>query len=356
MALSVDIIKNLPGFQLAVSVHFQGGILGLLGPSGSGKSMTLRCIAGLQTPDKGRIAIGGQVLYDAEKGINLPPQQRKVGFLFQNYALFPHLTVKENISLGLRGIKEKEKNNIIREMVTLVKLEGLAERYPHQLSGGQQQRVALARALAPRPRVLLLDEPFSALDNHLRGEMEQELSALLKTFPGTAIFVTHKLDEAYRLCPELIILGNGKVKASGHREAIFSNPPNLAVARMMGCQNLSRIRSRSNGTLEALDWGCLLRLPAKKVRPGAEHVGIYSNYIRLAGENDNINNLNCRVLKIIESPHYVTLDVRPANRAPANQGCIKITWPKEKWRRLGLQKDQILKLYLPPERLFLTRD
>lgn len=356
MTLSVDLKKNLSGFQLDVSFNFQGGTLGLLGPSGSGKSMTLRCIAGLQKPDGGRISIGGQVLYDAEKGINLPPQQRKIGFLFQNYALFPHLTVKANIAMGLGGLKEKEQKNIIRETVALVKLEGLAERYPHQLSGGQQQRAALARALAPRPQVLLLDEPFSALDNHLRGEMEQELSALLSTFPGTAVFVTHKLDEAYRLCPELLILGNGKVNASGPRDAIFNNPPSLAVARMMGCQNLSRIRLHSDGTVEALDWGCLLHLPAEKVSAEAGHAGIYSNHIRPAGKSDNVNIIDCQVMEVTESPHHVTINVKLVNGTSDNQGCIKIAWLKEKWRRLGLQKDQMLKLCLPPERLFLTRD
>ncbi len=356
MTLSVHIKKKLPGFQLDISFNSQEGVLGLLGPSGSGKSMTLRCIAGLQKPDGGRISIGGQVLYDSEQGINLPPQQRKIGFLFQNYALFPHLTVKGNIAMGLRGLPEKERKKIMGETVALVKLEELAERYPHQLSGGQQQRAALARALAPRPRVLLLDEPFSALDNHLRGEMEQELALLLGAFPGTAVYVTHQLDEAYRLCPELLILGNGRVNAAGPREALFNNPPSLAVARIMGCQNLSRIRQHPDGKVEALDWGCLLQLPAEKVIANMNHAGIYGNHIRLAGKRDKVNLMDCQVLEAIESPHHVTINVKSANGKLDNQACIKLVWPKEQWRQLGLQKGQLLKLCLPPERLFLTRE
>ncbi len=356
MNLSVQIKKKFPGFQLDVSFNAPAGMLGLLGPSGSGKSMTLRCIAGLQKPDKGRISIGEQVLFDSEQGINLPPQWRKIGFLFQNYALFPHLTVTGNIAMGLRGLQEKEQKKIIRETLALVKLEALAKRYPHQLSGGQQQRVALARALAPRPRVLLLDEPFSALDNHLRGEMEQVLASLLSTFPGTAVFVTHKLDEAYRLCPELLVLENGRVNAVGPREAIFNNPPNLAAARMMGCQNLSKIRLHSDGTVEALDWGCLLHFPAERIKAEAGHVGIYGNHIRLGGKNDKINLMDCQVLEVTESPHHVTIKVKSVNGTWDNQGCITIDWPKEKWGQLCLPKDQLLKLSLPPERLFLTWD
>ena len=356
MILSVNIKKNLSGFQLNLSFNFQGGTLGLLGPSGSGKSMTLRCIAGLQKPEGGRITIGEKVLYDAEKGINLPPQQRKVGFLFQNYALFPHLTVEKNVAMGLQGLKEKIQRETVREILALVKLEKFAERYPHQLSGGQQQRTALARALAPRPQVLLLDEPFSALDNHLREEMEQELSSLLSTFPVTAVFVTHKLDEAYRLCPKLLILENGKISANGPREAILNNPPSMAVARMMGCNNLSRVRLLANGTMEALDWGCLLQVREEKMHRKTGHAGIYSNHIRLAENSDTVNIIACRVLEIIESPHQATINVKSENGTSDGQSRIRIAWPKEMWQRLGLQKDQLLKLHLPPERLFLTKD
>ncbi|HAP31797.1 MAG TPA: ABC transporter [Firmicutes bacterium] len=354
MSLIVDIERNLPGFRLTVSLKTGSGTLGLLGPSGSGKSMTLRCIAGLERPTAGRISLAGQVLFDAAKGINLPPQRRRIGFLFQHYALFPNLTVSGNIAMGLRGIGRKEQAGIIGEMVALVKLEGLENRYPRQLSGGQQQRAALARALAPRPQVLLLDEPFSALDNHLRGEMEQEVAVLLGNFHGAAVFVSHNTEEVYRLCPDLLVLENGKVTAVGPREGIFSNPPTLAIARMMGCQNLSRIRNKNDGRVEALDWGCCLRLPAATVIAGASHIGIYGNHIRPAGNGDGENILEGRVVNIIEAPHYVTISVKPAKTVDG--GCLKIIWPKEMWGKPGPQKQQSLKLQLPPEKIFLIRD
>lgn len=354
MTLVVNMQKSWPGFQLDVSFSLEAGMLGLLGPSGAGKSMTLRCIAGLQKPDRGRISLGGQVFYDSQKKISLPPQQRKVGFLFQNYALFPHLNVRQNIALGLRGLKQKEQISKIREMLLLVKLQGLEERYPHQLSGGQQQRVALARALAPRPNVLLLDEPFSALDSHLRAEMEQEVHALLSTFPGKAVFVTHKLDEAYRLCPQLLILEKGRVTAGGSREALLSNPPTLAAARMMGCENISRARLQADGSVHALDWGCRLQLTVKKQHSDAGHAGIYGNHIRLAEKEDKLNTLECRVVQVMESPHHLTVKVQVAK--PAAEGCLKLTWPKEKWQQRGLQKGRLIKLYLPEDKIFLTGD
>lgn len=223
MTLSVDIVKKLPDFQLKVAFSCRGSTVGLLGCSGSGKSMTLRCIAGLDRPTSGRIVVGRQVLFDSAAGIDLPPQQRRVGFLFQDYALFPHLTVAGNIALGLWGVDRKSRQNTVREMVALVKMEGLQNRYPHQLSGGQQQRVALARALALKPQVMLLDEPFSALDYYLRGEMEQELAALLDSYDGAAVFVTHNLEEAYRLCPEILVLDNGMVIAAGSRDVVFGS-------------------------------------------------------------------------------------------------------------------------------------
>lgn len=352
MSLVVDIHKKLPGFQLDVSFNVENSALGLLGPSGSGKSMTLRCIAGLQKPDRGHISIGGQVLFDSEQGINLPPQQRKIGLLFQNYALFPHLTIKNNIAMGLRGIEEKESKTIIQEMVAMIKLDGLEERYPHQLSGGQQQRAALARALAPRPEVLLMDEPFSALDNHLRGEMEQEIRTLLSTFPATAVFVTHNLDEAYRLCQTMLILEKGKVAASGSKDAIINAPPTLDVARMIGCQNLSRFTWCSGSKVEALDWGCTLQLPAEKISPKTGHIGIYSNHIRLAEKNENVNIIDCQIIEIVESPHHATISFKLLKSI--NKGFFKVSFSKEKWYELGQKELQLVKLYLPPEKLFLT--
>ncbi len=354
MVLTVDIEKDLPGFQLRVSFSCRAGTLGLLGNSGSGKSMTLRCIAGLDRPTRGRIALGERVLFDSEAGINLPPQQRRVGFLFQHYALFPHLTVAGNIAMGLRGMERHKQEKIIKEMISMVKLDGLEDRLPRQLSGGQQQRVALARALAPRPQILLLDEPFSALDNHLRGEMEQELKELLNNFHGSSVFVTHNLEEAYRLCPHLLILNDGKVIASGSREDIFNRPPNLAAARITGCQNLSRIRFLRDNRVEALDWGCFLRVSADNMIEGASHAGIYSRHIHLAGKDDHVNTVRCRVINFFESPHQVTLAVKPIGKEGNHISCLKLSLPNEKWRRIASKNHEELTICLPPDKVFLT--
>ena len=256
MSLEVAIEKNVPGFRLAVEFTADGAPLGLLGPSGSGKTMTLRAIAGLETPDRGRIVLHGRVLFDSEQGINVPARARRIGLLFQNYALFPHLTVSENIAFGLRDLPDAEKNRRVTEQLAAAHLDGFAERYPATLSGGEQQRVALARALAIEPAALLLDEPFSALDTHLRGALERQLRETLASYGGSTLFVSHNLEEAYRVCEKLVVLARGSVAAQGLKEEIFRHPPTLEVARVTGCKNFSRARRMADGRVEALDWGC----------------------------------------------------------------------------------------------------
>ncbi len=195
---SVSIQKRLGSFQLQVDFSVSGGVLGILGPSGCGKSMTLRSIAGIVTPDSGRICFGDRVFYDSGEKICLRPQKRRVGYLFQNYALFPNMTVEENIGAGLKpgrfGQRTQKQREIISRMVKQFRLEGLEKRYPGQLSGGQQQRVALARILAYEPDALLLDEPFSAMDAYLREELRLELQRTLKEYEGVTILVTHDRD------------------------------------------------------------------------------------------------------------------------------------------------------------------
>lgn len=209
--LLVDIEKQLANFKLNVAFTAQQETLGILGGSGSGKSMTLRCLAGVETPTRGRIVLNGRTLFDADRQINLPCDQRRVSLVFQNYALFPHLTVAQNIAFGLQHLPKLLRQQQVTQQLALVKLQGLGDRFPHQISGGQQQRVALARALAIEPELLLLDEPFSALDTHLRNQMEQQLLATLSSYQGITLFVTHNLEEAYRLCgkPAGYVWGSG---------------------------------------------------------------------------------------------------------------------------------------------------
>src|ERR1700688_1246327 len=252
MSLEVAIEKNAGGFRLAVEFAADGAPLGLLGPSGSGKTMTLRAIAGLETPDRGRIVLHGRVLFDSEQGIDLPARARRIGLLFQNYALFPHLTVAENIAFGLRQLPDAEKNRRVADQLAAAHLDGFADRYPATLSGGEQQRVALARALAIEPAALLLDEPFSALDTHLRGALERQLRETLGSYQGSTIFVSHNLEEAYRVCDDLVMLTGGSVAARGPKEEIFRHPPTIEVARVTGCKNFSRAQRLPDGRIEAL--------------------------------------------------------------------------------------------------------
>jgi molybdate transport system permease protein len=260
MPLEVAIEKQVSGFRLAVEFTADGSPLGLLGPSGSGKTMTLRAIAGLEKPDRGRIVLHGRVLFDSERGINVPARERRIGLLFQNYALFPHLTVAENIAFGLRRVPRPERTRRVAAQLAATHLNNLASRYPASLSGGEQQRVALARALAVEPAALLLDEPFSALDTHLRGALERQLRETMETYRGSTLFVSHNLEEAYRVCEELVVLARGGVAARGPKEDIFRQPPTLEVARLTGCKNFSRARRTAYGLIEALDWGCKLRV------------------------------------------------------------------------------------------------
>lgn len=274
--LQVDLESMLPGFHLDVAFQAGPRPLGILGASGAGKSMTLRCIAGLETPKQGKIVLNGQVLFDAEKGVNVRSCDRNIGIVFQNYALFPHLTVAQNIAFGIKP-RHRRAARVAGWLDTL-ELSSLENRYPHQLSGGQQQRVALARALAMEPEILLLDEPLSALDTYLRSHLETLLRQVLSHYGGITLFITHKLEEAYRLCPHLLVLANGTLVAAGPREEIFRHPPSVEVARVTECKNFSSARRLTEHSVEALDWGCQLQVMAP---PPAEtaHIGIRAHHI-----------------------------------------------------------------------------
>jgi len=315
MSLEVAIQKQVPGFRLAVEFTADGAPVGLLGPSGSGKTMTLRAIAGLDAPDHGRIVLGGRVLFDSERRINLPPRARRIGMLFQTYALFPHLTVAQNVSFGLRALPDAERDGRVQEQLTAARLDGLRDRYPATLSGGEQQRVALARALATRPAALLLDEPFSALDTHLRSALERQLREMLAGYGGATLFVSHNLEEAYRVCGNLVVLAHGSVAAQGPKEEIFRRPPTLEVARVTGCKNFSRARRTADGRVEALDWGCALHVAQDFQGAPPEHVAIRANHVRVLTAQTwqhhiSENVVPCWLAAMTEAPFRVTLDLR----------------------------------------------
>lgn len=283
-SLKVNIQKELKEFDLEVDFELEKGCLGILGPSGCGKSMTLKAIAGIVNPDNGVISLTADeetIYFDSRKKINLKPQKRNVGYLFQNYALFPNMTVEENVAVGL----PKDDKVTVAEMIKRFHLEGLEKRYPRQLSGGQQQRVALARILAYGPDVILLDEPFSAMDTFLKEQLRIELVNSLKDFDGFSIMVTHDRDEAFQFCDELIVLDEGKIIAKGDTYEIFENPRKVQVARLTGCKNISRIEVIDDYHLKSLDWGVEFEV-SQKISPDITHIGIRAHNFAPAKKED----------------------------------------------------------------------
>lgn len=276
--LLVNIEKKLGDFHLRCELEAGKEVTGILGPSGCGKSVTLRCIAGIEKPDRGRIVLDGVTLFDSERGINLPPQQRKVGYLFQNYALFPNMTVGKNILCGLRHEKDKAvRQRTLEEALRLLQLEGLEDHRPAQLSGGQAQRVALARILVSRPSLLLLDEPFSALDSHLRDQLQLQMKGLLAQYGGTVLMVTHSRDEVYHLCRQAALMDDGIFLTRQPTKALFADPGTIAGAEMTGCKNIIAAVPAGPYEVEVPGWGIRLAT-AQEVRPNLCAIGIRAHY------------------------------------------------------------------------------
>lgn len=352
MSLYIDIKKRLKGFVLNIKINTQYDVTGLLGASGSGKSMTLRCIAGIETPDEGKIILNDKVFFDSNKGINIPARKRKIGFLFQNYALFPNMTVANNITFALDNKSKKEQDIIVKEKINMMKLQGLENRLPWELSGGQQQRVALARALAIEPEILLLDEPFSALDEHLRSLLTKQLLDTLQNYRGTTLFVTHNMDEAYRLCDGLVVLNKGKVEGKGNKHDVFLNPPTLATARITGCKNFSNATYLNDNTLIATDWNINLNT-RNKVNKSIKYVGIRAHYIQEKENDSNTNVFKCWLTTYNESPFKVTLYISICKKSTSTDD-YDLQWEisKEQWDDLK-NREQPWEICLSPERLLV---
>ena len=358
--LSIDLCKQTPGFSLDIAFNSQDNPLGFLGASGSGKSMTLRCLAGLETPTSGRIILNGRVLFDDRLGINLPPRDRRIGFVFQNYALFPHLTVAQNVAFGLNygqfaTLPKKEKELQVAAKLALVELQGLENRYPHQLSGGQQQRVALARALAIEPEALLLDEPFSALDTHLRNRIEKQLREVLSTYQGVTLFVSHNIEEVYRVCQTILVLSQGQAIAFSSKQEIFKHPPTLTVAQLTGCKNFSRARQLSPTRVEAVDWGCSLKI-ISPITNNISFVGIRAHHLIFSFEEPLENTFPSWIAGTSETPHRLTLYIK-LNSPPTHPQDYHLQAEvyKEKWEAIAHHPFP-WNVQLAPQRLLLMTD
>jgi molybdate transport system permease protein len=348
--LFLNIEKRLPNFHLQVAFNTDDQPLGLLGGSGAGKSMILRCLAGIETPTQGQIILNNRVLFDSENNINIPIYQRRIGFLFQNYALFPHLTVAQNIAFGIP--KYIDTKTEVEKQLIAMKLQGFGNRYPHQLSGGQQQRVALARGLASNPEALLLDEPFSALDTHLRSQLEQQVTEILADYSGVTLFVTHNMEEAYRLCPNLLVLEQGKAAHYGSKYEIFQHPASVNVAQLTGCKNFSRANILAPQEIEAIDWGCNLQV-GENIPSELSYVGIRAHHLIFTKDPQQVNTFPCYLVRTSETPHRMTVFLKLHSVGNhAHDYHLQGEIYKEKWVNI---QDQPFPWYvqLEPSRLLL---
>jgi molybdate transport system ATP-binding protein len=260
--IAVEVRKRLGTFDLDVAFEAGRETMVLFGRSGSGKSRTLAAIAGLMRPDAGSIRIDGRTLFDAARGIDLPPQQRNLGYLVQEIALFPHLTVEENIAFGLGGWRREARAARVRELQALLRIEDLGARTPAQLSGGQQQRVALARALARPVDALLLDEPFSALDEALRADLRAELLRLRRELDIPIVCVTHDLREAHLLADRIAVIEEGRVLQSAPRADVFLRPASRRVAELTGVRNIFAVRGLGGTRVEIASMPFEVAVPA----------------------------------------------------------------------------------------------
>lgn len=368
LLIDIDITKQLADFTLRIQINTTAKFLSVLGESGAGKSLLLRCLAGVETPDKGRIVLGTlptiedeesretYVLYDSSKGINIPSRDRNIALLFQNYALFPHLTVAENVAFGIvhtHKTNPYQVQQIVHHELAAVNMDEFSHHYPHQLSGGQQQRIALARALASRPQLLLLDEPFSALDTHLRSHLSQQVFHRLKTYPGTAVLVTHSLTEAFR-SEQLLVIHRGEMIRQDTPAAIFDDPQLEAIAQLTGPYNLSAARTTQTAqNWYAQNWEMPLHIEAMSTNSAVQgsvsenriSIGIrpenvsfitknmYKSYLPSSKATARITSLNDSVPYNIESSPTESLNrknntLERADQADLNQA---LCWPISHW-------------------------
>lgn len=272
MAIEVRIHREFDDFKLDVQFQSESRRIGILGASGCGKSLTLKSIAGIERPETGKIESAGKVFFDSAKKIWMPPQERNVGYLFQNYALFPTMTVEKNIGIALRcGKKEKEKK--VRDMIERFSLQGLEKKLPGQLSGGQQQRTALARIMIYEPDMILLDEPFSALDSYLKEQTQRECLELLQDYPGTVILVSHSRDEIYRFSEEVLVMDGGEAVIQKTVKELFEHPQKVAAAKLTGCKNIEEIVWKDGKHLYVPGWDMVIPAGMGNVG-GAQAIGI----------------------------------------------------------------------------------
>lgn len=354
MTAEIEIRKKLENFRL--DVHFQAHTsrVGILGASGCGKSMTLKCIAGIEKPDEGTIRIAEKVFYDSKTKQNQKPQQRRIGYLFQNYALFPSMTAAENIAAGLKGTKAEKKRRV-QEMIAKFHLDGLAGRLPAQLSGGQQQRVALARIMAYQPDVILLDEPFSALDVFLKDQLQRELAQMLRDYAGLVILVSHSRDEIYRFSEELLILDQGRDLIFGRTAELFADPLYREAAKLTGCKNFSQIQRIDAHTFRASGWGITMHTK-KEIPKQAVCIGYRAHdFVPVWGRKEE-NCLPVEIDHFARLPFETNFYIRPQGRQDPAESDV-VCWFVQRERMQEIEQNGMPDyLKLEEEKILFLRE
>ena len=348
--LDVSLQKLLDNFHLDIEFQATEGITGILGRSGSGKSLTLQCLAGLLTPEVGFIDLNGKTLYSYLDRVNIRPQRRNIGYVFQNYALFPHFTVKQNIEFGITHLSKHERDDKVQQFIKKMRLEEVQDKYPSHLSGGQQQRTALARTLITEPDLLLLDEPFAALDNLLRQELsEQLLTVIEEHFQGIALLITHDLEEAYRLCDKLLVYDEGKIVQEGYTKEVFSNPATSRVAEILGYRNvypIDTITYNVNGLADVIVSDITFQTTYQR---DVSFLCINSNEIAVDTKFPNeINTFPCRLYSYREGMNQTTFYLRSQTIE------VVVQLDKRKTAEL-LSRNEQLYFHVPPEHIRLLR-
>lgn len=304
MSLEIELRARLGNFNLDVSLSAGNERVAVLGPSGAGKSAALKCVAGIYRPDFGRVVADGRILFDSALGIDVPSRDRGVGYLFQGGALFPTMTVAGNVGSGLFRLGRAERDARVAVALERMSLSALAGRYPRTLSGGERQRVALARVLVTEPRVLLLDEPLTALDAALRAHVESVIAEALASFQGTSVIVTHDRDEAYRLADRVAIVDGGRTAEVGPRDEVFARPVSLAGARLVGCRNVSKATRAGKRRIAIPAWGLILDTD-RDVPDGLAHAGVHAHDVRPRKADDGENCFDFLVSPAAEAPYRV---------------------------------------------------
>ena len=372
MSLSVSIKKSFPAFTLDVDIEAGNETIGWLGESGCGKSLTMRCIAGIETPDEGKIVVNGKTFFEREAGkrpaVNLSPQERKTALLFQNYMLFPNLTVAENVAAGIdRKLPKEERNAQVDAELKRFGLDGFGKRYPSQLSGGQQQRVALARMLAAKPDILMLDEPFSALDAHLKGVLEQNLAGLFETFHGTILYVSHDIDEALRFCDRIAVIEKGHVMEVSTGNNLVNNPQSAASIRLSGCKNTTPAHRIDDHRVFLPAWG--IEVETDKSAPeNLTYMGVRAFFLERAEEPER-NTYRVRVVRTSDSRFDRSVLLEFLDRTPGSDPVVEQTENEMKyleqhlfWRVDKLKvpreklpvKDEVLLIRIPSDKVYLV--